>query len=639
LHFGQCLQGFPACLEKEKSAFCQLVGFACAGDLCVRVAGSVGAGSVPASSAASQLQVVMIAKALLGYPCAGVASTFHQSSVYHLIASGLRVGLPESYGDITGNMGKGKGSSVVADGADMGKGKGSSVVYQVLGSVFERGPLKGQRKRKVVSRRRGARGKARGKVAKLAVGSRAVGVGLDPALSRDLDLLAWLQPSIEVNFEQVPDVDKARARAAIAAAVVSACDLPSRIMAAARRAAAKQASKIWEFRGVRASRTSLEDAASDAVLGILQHVRRLDKVPAAAWSSVKLLRVLGLYGGRAAFRSLASWSVAGMSGDAAAFARRGGLVQALTTDLACEASLLASSLPDGSLSEGLTFRRKVDSPLYDESRQFPRRAFVRWVYDVGFRQFKAALPDGKGKGPAVKGARSRCRVVANVILGQSLADACALSGLASVKGWVQSCKASGFFESLKAARLKAVLDCQAVESARIAQRRFALQAAAAVKRLRYLNSSAWDSERLGVRGAGLSGSPAGLVAVRRLMDARAHCLTMAKHYKAIAQQAIADNVKAFDRVLDGLHSDRFGDLSQLFGITDRLGRRRGAGKVHASMIGKPKGKVSRKPMQAPTVALTVGKASRKLPCAIFAGGPVGMDGAQGFVIIGQPASR
>ena len=582
---------------------------------------------------------------LIGMP-AGVASVFPHpdSSVYHLLASGLRVGIGQQ-GDITGNYNRGTGTGT-------GTGHGASVVYQVLDQVYSRGKLKGQSKRKVISRRAGVKGRARGKLA------RPCGVGLDPAQARDLELLEWLQPSLVIDYEspegilsgvRVLDLDKARARAAIVAAISSERDLPSRILAAGRRAAARQASRIWQLRNVRASRTSLEDAASDAVLGILAHVRRLDKLTDAQWQSVKVLRVLGLYAGRAAFRSLASWSVSGMSGDASAFARSRGIVQELTEGLAQESSLLAASLPGddagqgvtsrAQLSEGLTVRRKADDPLFDAAGFAARRALVRWVYQVGLRDFKASLPAGKGTGQAVKAARSRCRVVGNVILGQSLIDSCALSGFGNVKAFVQSCKASGFFESLRQARAAAVADCAAVELARVAQRRFALQAASAIKRLRALDVASWDCERLGVRGAGVSGSAGGLVAVRRLIDARGYCVAMARHYKGVAARAAADNLRAFERVLQGLASDRFGDLSALVGLQDKQGRKRGACKVDASMIGRARGKLSRKPALPSTVPLAVGRSSGALPCAAVVSGAVTMDGPCGFILIRQAAAR
>jgi hypothetical protein len=329
-----------------------------------------------------------------------------------------------------------------------------------------------------------------------------------------------------------------------------------------------------------------------------------------------------MYAGRAAFRSLASWSVSGMTGDNTHGKRdRRQFIQSLTVDVAKEACLLASSDEAGNLSEGLTIRCKDDFALYDEREQFTRRAFVRWVYQVGFREFKATLPKSKGSGRAVNAARSRCRVVANVILGQSLSDACALSGFRTVQNFVESCKGAGFFESLRDARQAAILDCQAVESARVAQRRFALQARAAIKRLRYLDAWQWDTERLG-KGAGCSGSPGGLVAVRRLMDARAYALTMAKHYKRVADHARASNLALFDTLLNGLYSDKYGDLRRLFGFVDKQGRERNSSKVNPAMIAKPSGKVPRKRSFA-TIGLPIGKSNadkpaRKRPCAILA---------------------
>jgi len=173
----------------------------------------------------------------------------------------------------------------------------------------------------------------------------------------------------------------------------------------------------------------------------------------------------------------------------------------------------------------------------------------------------------------------------------------------------------------------------------VAQRRYSLHAAAAIKRLRYLGAWFWDCERFGVWGAGCSGSPGSVVAVRRLMDTRAHCLAMAKHYKRVADRAIADNLRAFDRVLDGIHSKRFGDLRHVLGLVDRKGRERGASKINPAMIGRARGKLASKRSLAATLALPVGRAKRALPCAIVSGGAVTMDGPQGFALVRRPAAR
>jgi hypothetical protein len=286
-------------------------------------------------------------------------------------------------GDITGNYNKRKHRGA-------GPGHGSSIVYQVLDRVFESGPRKGQRKHKLVSKRHGWQGKAQGR--NLATGAKAVGVGLDPARARDLDLESWLSPCVEVNFEQVPDLNRARARAVIMAAIVAGNSVAERIQAIARRAAVKQAGRLYDGRGVRPSSTSIEDAASDGVLGILTHVRRLDKLTEAQWASPRVIRILAMFAGRAAFRSLASWSVVGMTGDNTH--RKGSrrqFMQSLEADLA-QVNLIASSLDNGELTDGQTIAPKANMPQYDASEGLGdavgRRAFIRWLFQVGLRRSK-----------------------------------------------------------------------------------------------------------------------------------------------------------------------------------------------------------------------------------------------------------
>jgi hypothetical protein len=86
---------------------------------------------------------------------------------------------------------------------------------------------------------------------------------------------------------------------------------------------------------------------------------------------------------------------------------------------------------------------------------------------------------------------------------------------------------------------------------------------------------------------------------------------------------VADNLALFDKALEGIHSERFGNLRQVLGLQDKLGRERGASKVNPAMIGKPSGKVRRKPVSV-AVALAVGRARRDKParkraCAVLAG--------------------
>ena len=236
----------------------------------------------------------------------------------------------------------------------------------------------------------------------------------------------------------------------------------------------------------------------------------------------------------------------------------------------------------------------------------------------------------------VKAARSRCLVVANIIEGQSLADACANSGFVLVKAFVQSCKAARFFPALREARKAAIMDCGTVEQARTAQRRYALQAAQAIKQLRYLGAWQWDCERFGVPPA--SGG-AGVIAFRRLLDIRARAVALAKHYKAVAARAMVENLAMFDKVLVGIHSERLGDLRRVFGLVDKRGRVGAASKVNPAMLRRGRGKVASRVKLAHTIPLPVGRANRALPCAVGSDAKVSMDGRLGWIMRRSPAAR
>jgi hypothetical protein len=189
-----------------------------------------------------------------------------------------------------------------------------------------------------------------------------------------------------------------------------------------------------------------------------------------------------------------------------------------------------------------------------------------------------------------------------------------MSGFNSVQSFVESCKSVQFDERLRDARKASIRDCEAVECARVAQRRYALQAARVIRQIRALNLSQWDCERFNVSGPGRSGSGAGLVTARRLMDKRAEYVSMARHYKAVADKAARVNLAQFESLLDGLYSDKFADLRRVFGMVDKLGRNRGAAKLNAGFIKVAAGKVA-KGAKVATVSLPVGKFGVARPCA------------------------
>jgi hypothetical protein len=531
-----------------------------------------------------------------------------------------------------------------------------------LDGVFQRGPRKGQAKRKLVSKRNGWRGRPRGK---LATGARAVGAGEDPATSRDSDLLAWLSPIIQGSEDSGPpvlDLPRAQARAAIAAAVTSEHDLPGRVLAIARRAAARQARRIFDYRGVTPSRSSIDDAASDAVLGLLSSVRRLDKLTPAQWSTRRVLRVVGMYAGRAAFRSLASWAVVGMVGDNTTtrgdarqwvgelqndLARAWGKLDSLPedgADMANQRARLASL--DASLPATSRAALALDMPAppdysAPDSITSARRAAVAWVYRVGYRQFKATLGK-RGTGRAVQAALSRCRVVASVIMGASLTDACAATGFASFKVFAQSCKESGFAAALRDARARAAMDGSQVEQYRIAMRRYALEVAQHARALHACGGGWRDVLHTSTHRATTAH---GLARGARVAHRRAivrdylRALGLAVHYRDAMRRAMSDDLRAFDRMLSGVFADRFGDLRLMLGFVDSEGRERGASKVNPAMLRRARGKLARKSGAVATVALPMGASGRGRPCAVAVGGAVTMDGPRGFVWVKRAAAR
>jgi len=280
---------------------------------------------------------------------------------------------------------------------------------------------------------------------------------------------------------------------------------------------------------------------------------------------------------------------------------------------------------------------RPDDQVWLPSSQAARRSVVRWVFQVGYREFKASLSDGKGKGRAAGAALSRCRVLGNVILGASLADACSVSGFSTVKAWVESCKDAGLFESLRASRVAGLADCQAVELHRVASRHWALQVNRLARALASVGGVAWadtmatDSQR----AQGRRGKAAGARTLRRRAIVRdlARALDLATWHKAKARAAAADTLALFDHALDGIHSDKWGDLRVLAGLSDKLGRAVGGSKIDGAAIGKARGKVAHK---APTVgrAESIGRRASKRPCAVSVGGAgvYGMDGPAGFVL-------
>ncbi len=302
-------------------------------------------------------------------------------------------------------------------------------------------------------------------------------VGGCPAAAQSFGAVVFL-PSVPVLDER-----KAARRAAIVASVDRDQFAGREILHVATRAARRQGERLEQLRGVRASATSIDEAAAAAVLGIVAYEhelpdgarvtiqRRFDKVSLERWQDPRFRRALYLFAGRAAFKSLCAWAYVGTTGDnthkSTAFGGRG-FVDEFTTALADQLSLAS-------------WRR--DDPVWFESQRRARWSMARWIYRIGYRQFSRELW-GKGAGRARQAALRRCRVVGSLIFGASLADACAHAGFASVDNWIESCKAARMFPSLREARRAELANLRGVREARQQMRAYALQAAQSIKVLR-----------------------------------------------------------------------------------------------------------------------------------------------------------
>jgi hypothetical protein len=512
--------------------------------------------------------------------------------------------------------------STVPTDAPLSPGRGSSVLRRKVGT-FKRGPRKGQAKFAVVSVKRATRGKVQGRTA------RAVGVGADAAAMRAADLSIWLAPLVGGKVDAV----KATERARIVAELASERELGGLLQGIGARAAARQVRRLQDLRGVKASATSAQDASADAVAGVLASVRRLDKVSPDRWRgcgadlaarcqcaacarAARFLRVLSLYAGRAAFASLASWAVNGITGDSG---KLGGVkVGEFATGLA---DTLAAD--DG-----------ISDALQDDGSA--RWRVVRWVYAVGFRRFVADLPAdmrGAARASAILGARRRCRVLGSVLFGASLADACLHAGFSSADAFANSARTAGFWRALRDARQAEIGNLPGVSDARGWARAWAIDAGDA---WRVLGSLAGD----GVRGAVDTGTARALTArargglarrMARRAAAREFLQAVAwEYWRKLASTRAARNLRAFDGIADKLKAGKFADLRAA-----TVGKSQGG--INPAMIGKARGKVSKRAPLAGVVSVTVATryGSRAVQCAPAVGQvqPWANDGAGGFAIV------
>lgn len=398
-------------------------------------------------------------------------------------------------------------------------------------------------------------------------------------------------------------------------------DLGQRLQQLGQRAARRAGRRLVELRGVQPSETSLQDAASDAVLSVLSHVRQLDKATAAQWESLRLRRVLAMYAGRGAFNSLASWASCGATGDTAG----GGAVASSWSDF------LTDTLRD----------LQAERPQADtDSSQAARARVGRWVYRVGFLSFVRQLGNGRGSAAARDAARRRCRVVWELLHGAALLDAVAFGGFASVKNFSESCNTSGFWEALKAARLDTSAEGRggAYEVAKVGQRAAALEvnrlirAHGSLRSLRYLSRLHVGGGSLGQRARATA---AQRVKVRQLRRQLAAAIARARMFKDKAAQALRDNGAAFDNALHGVRSGKFGNLRVAFKLATVVSKGKqagtvrnvGASKQDGATIRRAKGSVSSSPAKVATVAVKVGK--RSLACGASSG--VTFDSSVAFI--------
>ena len=465
--------------------------------------------------------------------------------------------------------------------------------------------------------------------------ARAVGVGMDRETQAAATLAAWESSS--------------DGRAVIAAAVRADASAWQALRLVGEHAAAGAAWRVEQYRGAVASHTSREDAAADAVSALAERFP-VGCVSARNFSG-RRLSILRRHAGRAAFKSLASWACKGMTGAAA----RVWDVQALTDGLA--ADMAAATSPANEFS----------------GERDARRAALRFVFGVGLRDFRAGLAAdmrGSARAAAVRAARSRCRVLGNVIMGATLADAVAQSGQAfsTVAAFCNSCQAAGLFPALQAARAAASWQGRTVRDALAAMRAHGLAGAAAVRAMRAAGDAggpvaggrvavstvvlragaavvkapvgvshlgavlagvatvhrpaAWRVHRLAVpaiRGTGA----AYLGQWAAAAESRAYHIGQAVHWRDAARRAAAADLAAFNRVLDHCHSDER-DLSSLraaFGICDKLGRVRNGRKIDGAARRNPSGSVQRDAVPVRVVPVTVATryGSRVVECSPASG--------------------
>ncbi len=398
------------------------------------------------------------------------------------------------------------------------------------------------------------------------------------------------------------------------------CGLSDKLLALGKRAAQRQRRRILNLRGVAPSDTSVEDAAADAVLAILTHVRKLHKITAAQWESYRLVKVLSMYAGRGAFNSLTAWAGLGMRGaNHAQFNGQGAARLAIGMDGRVETGKGGFDwLGDLTTAAFVELQAADESaPGAREQDHLARWAAARWVFRVGWREFGAGLPcdmRGGARAAAMRAARSRCRVVGEIIYGASMVDACAVSGYDSVKAFAQSCDAAGFWQGLQAARHG---DSLAGLGQLWRMRDHAQRAAAAIKTMRSIGCVAVREVTSGgnVRAGMASSRRGNLLALRQAEAARAFHLAQAVLHRNQVQREMAAERQAFACVMRGVRTAKFGNLRSVVGLT-RKHKARSGKRLNPLGIGAARGKVRRQVHLAATVPVTVN--GRNIECARLA---------------------
>lgn len=323
-----------------------------------------------------------------------------------------------------------------------------------------------------------------------------------------------------------------------------------RLLKIGRGCAERARRRLLYMRGVQASQTSLDDAAADAVLGILASVRAWERIFPSHWSSMRFVRVLWLYGCRAAFRSLNSWSTGGLTGRD-------------------DAKPLIESW-SGLLNETLLCLAQDQG----ETDKSARWQVSRWIHRVAFVRFRDEVKrqgmQGNALRESLRAARRRVRVLISIVWGASLSDACVMAGFESSKAFAQSARASRLFDSLREARC----ECPTVrmELARIGRRRFGLEVAKAVRIMRGLGvirGAFTDSQRAcSIRGRA---DVARTLVWRRIAAQRGRAVELAQFWSGVLDDEQAANDAAWLRVSRKLSSGQFNDLRQVVGLTDKRG--------------------------------------------------------------------